>query len=175
MVKEEKNTQKAGVTSKVKGLFSQKGDWKIPAAAGIVTAILFGGPFGLGVAGGVYSAAKLKGGVGGPVTGTKDFALKAIGGMTSGACTVAGAAIGSMFFPLVGTVIGAGVGFVAGMFASKKVTEKVRDKYIDKAEAKVEGAVKETTKAVRDIAKGKGVSPDKTPGKKKETKKGRGK
>ena len=170
MAKETKE-EKKGMLGKAKELFSPQGDWKIPAAAGIVTAILFGGPFGLGVAVGIYAAANIKGGASGPVSGTKTVALKTIGGITSGACTVIGAGIGSVFLPVVGTIIGAGVGCVFGMFASKKVTATIRDKYIDKAEAKVEEVVHDTEKAVglkegKSKGHGKTKTPDATPRKK---------
>jgi hypothetical protein len=170
MAKSEKTEEKevSGIAARLKKMLPGGSGLTISTTAGVVTAILFGGPFGVGVAGGVYAASKLKGGVGGVASKTKSIALKSIGGITSGACTTAGAAIGSMMFPIFGTILGAAAGFVIGTLASKKVTAKIRDSYMEKAVAGVEKAGKYAEEAAKKAGKDieKAVSPNKTPAKK---------
>ena len=138
MAKEEQQQPKeVGFLDKIKGMFSGagKGKWKIPAAVGIIAGIAVSGPFGFGVAGGVYAASQLKRDTTkglSMVEKAKNGLLKTIGGITSGGCAAIGATIGSFMFPVVGTALGAVAGFLIGMVASRAVTNKVRNSFLDK-------------------------------------------
>ena len=129
---QEKAPQSGGLFSRMKSWLPKAGGggWKVPAAIGVVGAILFGGPIGIGIAAGAYASAKVTGN--GPLDKGKNAALMATGAAVAGGSAALGALIGSLIFPIVGTVIGALLGAFIGMKVAEKVTAKVRDKYLEK-------------------------------------------
>lgn len=167
MPEEEQEEQRGSMLDKVKSWFSGMGSggWKVPAACGVIAAIAISGPIGLGVAGGIWAASKIKDAIG-IKDRAKNAALMGVGAATCATSTAVGAAIGSAMFPVVGTLVGATVGFVGGLVASKGVTATVRDKHMNKSpvsESPGQSPSNPPMKTKKEPMRAKNITPSQSP------------